>query len=120
MRENCTSGDNGGWHSARSAFYPLDIRTYGVDPGIGVGPRSASFVPLELTLIEGNDGFTVIGHRQPGDGANHWPDIKQIFPEEYHDTILNYHKTGRGREMEQAIREKANIYLKSEGIDSTV
>lgn len=105
MRENCTSGDNGGWHSARSAFYPLDIRTYGVDPGIGVGPRSASFVPLELTLIEGNDGFTVIGHRQPGDGANHWPDIKQIFPEEY--------KTGRGQEMERAIKDKDNSYLKN-------
>lgn len=106
--------------NGKTAYLLADIRTYGVDPGIGVGPRSASFVPLELTLKEENNGFAVIRHRQPGDGSNYWPDIKQIFPEEYHDTILNYHKTGRGREMEPAIREKVNIYLKSVGIDSTV
>jgi hypothetical protein len=54
------------------------------------------------------------------DGANYWPDIKQIFPEEYHDTILNYHKTGRGRELERLIKNKVNNYLKAERIDSTI
>jgi len=104
----------------KTAYLLADIRTYGVDPSIGIGPRSASFLPEALILKEENGGFTVIGHRQPGDGANNWPDIKQIFPEEYHEMILNYHKTGKGQELEQSIREKVNRYLRSIGLEDTV
>lgn len=104
----------------KTAYMLADIRTYGVEPSVGIGPRSASFLPLALILRVENGGITVVGHRQPRDGAYNWPDIKQIFPEEYHERILNYHKTGKGQEMEQLIREKINNYLKTVGIENTV
>lgn len=104
----------------KTVYLLADIRTYGVDPSIGIGPRSASFLPEALILKEENGSFTVIGHQQPGDGAYYWPDVKQIFPEEYHEMILNYHKTGRGQELAQSIREKVNKYLRAEGLEDTV
>ncbi|MDF9408377.1 MAG: hypothetical protein A4E52_02034 [Pelotomaculum sp. PtaB.Bin013] len=104
----------------KTAYMLADIWTYGVEPSVGIGPRSASFLPLALILREENGGFTVVGHRQPRDGSNNWPDIKQIFPEEYHERILDYHKTGKGQEMEQSIRERVNNYLKTVGIENTV
>jgi len=103
----------------KTAYLLADIRTYGVEPSVGIGPRSASFLPLALTMREENGSFTVVGHRQPRDGTYNWPDIKQIFPQEYHERILNYHKTGKGQEMEQSIREKVNNYLKTAGIEYT-
>jgi hypothetical protein len=96
------------------------IKTYGVEPEIGIGPRSGSSLPLVLTLKEESGSFTVIGHRQPGDGSNWWPDVKQIFPQEYHQKIINYHKTGKVQELKQTIREKVNNYLKTAGIKDTV
>lgn len=94
------------------------IRTYGVDPSVGIGPRSASSLPLALFLKEENGSFTVVNHRQPGDGSNYWPDIKKIFPEEFHERILNYGRDGK--DLEQPIKAKVNNYLRTVGVENTV
>ncbi|OPY57822.1 MAG: hypothetical protein A4E55_01363 [Pelotomaculum sp. PtaU1.Bin035] len=104
----------------KTTYMLADIRTYGVEPSVGIGPRSASFLPIALILREDNNSFTVVGHRQPRDGTYNWPDIKEIFPKEYHETILNYSRTGKGQELEQSIREKVNNYLKTVGMENTV
>lgn len=104
----------------KTAYLLADIQTYGVEPSIGIGPRSGSFLPIALILREENSSFTVVGRRQPRDGTYNWPDIQQIFPEEYHGTILNYPRTGKGQELGQAIEEKVNNYLKTVGIENTV
>jgi len=49
MRENCTSGDNGGWHLVRGAFYPLDMAT-----------NVATTIITVLPLVIG-DGITALG-----------------------------------------------------------
>ncbi len=104
----------------KTVYLKALIETYGVDPNIGIGPRSSSGVPLALILKEENGGFTVVGHRQPGDGSYYWPDVKQIFPEEYHERILNYHKTGKSQELHHSIKEKVNNYLRTVGLENTV
>gem|GEM_PF-4466373 len=103
----------------KKAYLWALITTYGVDPNIGIGPRSGSSLPLALILKEENGSFTVVGHRQPGDGAYYWPDVKEIFPKEYHEKILNYQKSGKIKELEQSIKENVNNYLMSVGLKNT-
>lgn len=95
----------------KTVYLLADIQTYGVESSIGIGPRSASFLPIALNLREENGSHTVVGNRQPRDGTYNWPDIQQIFPEKYHETILNYPRTGKGQELGRAIKEKVNNYL---------
>jgi hypothetical protein len=77
MRENCMSGDNGGWHPVRGAFYPLggqfsnplgDIFFFQDDV-------NTFFVRLELEKIEdsGSESSTYSGSTiDPLNPNDHW------------------------------------------------
>ncbi|OPX90113.1 MAG: hypothetical protein A4E53_01328 [Pelotomaculum sp. PtaB.Bin104] len=105
--------------SEKVAYMWARIEEYGVDPSVGIGPRSASNFPLALILKEENGSFTVTGDHRPGDGSGWWPSVQQIFPAEYHERILNYHRLGKSQELDQTIIEKVNNYLITVGIDNT-
>jgi len=100
------------------AYMWARIEEYGVEPSVGIGPRSAGSFPLALILKEENGNFTVTGDRQPGDGSDWWPGVQQIFPAEYHERILNYHRLGKNQELDQTISDKVHNYLMAVGMDN--
>lgn len=69
-------------------------------------------MPMVLSLKRENGGYMVTGQRVPGDGSKWLPYVKEMFPMEYPERILN--RASNVKDLETAIQKRAIDYFKSQ------
>ena len=67
--------------------------------------QGGSSLPMVLSLKRESGGYIITGQRVPGDGSKWLPDVKEMFPREYHERILNM--AGNVKDLEKAIQNRA-------------
>lgn len=62
---------------------------------------SGTMLPLEVTLLQENAGYRVIGSRAPGPGASYAEDVERIFPPRARELLLSGNVRERNRMSDQ-------------------
>lgn len=90
----------------------LIITTVGCNAGRN-GPGVVNSGPgLEITgeiiLVDNGGNYQVAEHYKPLDGSEFSSSIRELFPEEYHGSILSRNNV---RDLEPIVRQKAETYF---------